>query len=278
MATSREAKTLRKELILQETCREAYFTRMQRIYDSSSQISSPESVDSFICASETIDDIRHDFMKTIHAINSINMELDTNFVPDFNIWSALEDLYCKIRRVRNQLLNSSNDSKPQIKELKPPASKLRLPPIEIPNFHGNVNNWNLFYETFKSTIHNNSDLTNSEKLYYLLGKLKGSAQLVFAGINPTADNYESIWNALVLKYQDKRFLATSILDSIFEMKPLPNPATATQLESFIDKYAASIAALQDLKIPSLCDYIFIYIALKRRPRYIQVLRNVCSRY
>lgn len=76
MASSREAKALRKEIVLQETCREAYFTRLQRMYDSSSTLSSPELIDNFICTSETIDDIRRDFMKTIHDTNSLNMEFN----------------------------------------------------------------------------------------------------------------------------------------------------------------------------------------------------------
>ncbi|XP_049884307.1 uncharacterized protein LOC126379550 [Pectinophora gossypiella] len=109
-------------------------------------------------------------------------------------------------------------------------------------------------------------LSKSEKLYYLLGRLKGPAQLVFSGISPTADNYECIWNALVTKYQDKRFLANVFLDNIFDSKALPNPATASQLETFIDKFAASVAALKQLNIVGLSDYIFIYLALKRLDR------------
>lgn len=106
------------------------------------------------------------------------------------------------------------------------------------------------------------EFTKYEKFYYLLGKLKGKSQLVFSGITPTSDNYETIWNSLVQKYQDKRMLANTFLDQIFELKPIPNPASASQLETFTDKFSAAIAALNELKITDLLDYIFVYLGLR----------------
>ncbi|XP_049874497.1 uncharacterized protein LOC126372693 [Pectinophora gossypiella] len=253
-------KDFRKKIYILESRRDAYYARMQRIYDSRPSISKVESCDLFLSQCETIDDIRKEFMATINDINSLNMELDPEFIPDFNSWSGFEDIYCAIRHTKNVLnRNVKQDEQPR-------SCYAKLPPIEIPDFNGNPAQWSLFYETFKSTVHSNMSLSKSEKLYYLLGRLKGPAQLVFSGISPTADNYECIWNALVTKYQDKRFLANVFLDNIFDSKALPNPATASQLETFIDKFAASVAALKQLNIVGLSDYIFIYLALKRLDR------------
>lgn len=102
--SARAERSLRKELLLHETCLVSYFARMQRIYDSSKAIKDPDARDEFISATETIDEIREQYLNCLHNINSTKMEMDDNFDPDFNSWSAFKDLYCKVRRVKNQLL------------------------------------------------------------------------------------------------------------------------------------------------------------------------------
>ncbi|CAG9136650.1 unnamed protein product [Plutella xylostella] len=50
-------------------------------------------------------------------------------------------------------------------------------------------------------------LTDHEKLHYLLGKLTGKAQAACAGITPSAENYKTLFDTLVNRYEDKRTLA-----------------------------------------------------------------------
>ena len=57
----------------------------------------------------------------------------------------------------------------------------KLPEIKLPEFDGEYSKWVFFKNSFESTIHNQSDLSNIEKHQYLIGVLKGEAKKVIEG-------------------------------------------------------------------------------------------------
>lgn len=118
-------------------------------------------------------------------------------------------MYGQIKRVSRQL----SPPAPEMARAthSPSTSKTRLPPIELPEFNGDLRSWPLFYSSFNNTVHLNLSLSSVDKLYYLLGKLTGKAQSIFAGITPSADNYNIIYQSPINKYEDKRILASSYL-------------------------------------------------------------------
>ncbi|KAI5646527.1 hypothetical protein NE865_01460 [Phthorimaea operculella] len=78
---------------------------------------------------------------------------------------------------------------------------------------------------------------------------------------PTGDNYLTLWNALINKYQDTRALATAYIDQLLKLKKVVNATPAT-LDEFADKYATTIAALKQLKINDLEEFMFLHLGLK----------------
>lgn len=56
-----------------------------------------------------------------------------------------------------------------------PAIEVKLPRIELPTFDGNYEEWTAFYDAFISLIHNNSNLSNVNKMHYLRSSLQGTA-------------------------------------------------------------------------------------------------------
>lgn len=65
---------------------------------------------------------------------------------------------------------------------------------------------------------------------------------------------------MIHKYKDTRALGTTYLNQLFSLKPAGS--SPMQLDKLIDKYAALIAALKQLKIPDLSEFIFVYMGLK----------------
>lgn len=197
------------------------FKRINRLYDLSKNISSFDlrKNESFMTESETIDDIRDKFESYVDRINQINMNLKPGSSPDYACLESFEDLFIHIKRIRNKVnssqspLSHSSNSKTLFEPL-----KIKLPPIALPSFDGKPENWPVFYESFKSNIHNNDQLTDSQRVQYLVGKLTHNALKVTAGIVPTGDTYQFLWNSLVSKYQDKRTLGTHYLNNIFDLK------------------------------------------------------------
>ncbi|KAL0822345.1 hypothetical protein ABMA28_004442 [Loxostege sticticalis] len=119
----------------------------------------------------------------------------------------------------------------------------------------------MFYESFKSNVHENQQLNDSQRVQYLVGRLTNNALRVTAGIVPTGDTYRDIWNSLVKKFQDKRALGTHYINNILDMKACNN--TVNSLDAFIEKYSASIAALKQLDIHDLADFILFHCGLRK---------------
>lgn len=138
----------------------------------------------------------------------------------------------------------------------------RLPQIELPSFSGKIKDWPIFYECFKSLIHDNRSLNNVDKIHYLIGKLSDRALSVCAGIPPIGENYEIIWQALVDQFQDQRSLANNYFQQMLEFKPAPS-ASANSLNDFLEKFDAALNALKKLEFTDLSDYIFSHLALNK---------------
>lgn len=84
---------------------------------------------------------------------------------------------------------------------------------------------------------------------------------VYAGISPCADDM-LILNTLISRHKDRRLLASSYLDQIFDLKPLASVST-NNLQRFPDEFATSLSILRNLKFDNLSDFLFLYIALKK---------------
>lgn len=242
--------------------RDAIFERVNRVYKLALNISSFESRsnEQFMVDSETIDDLHSKFESIIDQINDLVLTGSPDESPDYASLLSFEDLYSRIKRTRNKI-NSVSDVKSSSLPSRPNETRIKLPPVEIPSFDGSTEKWPIFYESFKANIHNNTQLTDSQRVQYLIGKLTHSALKITAGIVPTADTYSILWNSLVNKYQDKRSLGTHYMNNIFDIKACSN--TATSLDTFIEKYSASIAALKQLNITDLSDFILLHCALRK---------------
>ncbi|CAI6356051.1 unnamed protein product [Macrosiphum euphorbiae] len=57
---------------------------------------------------------------------------------------------------------------------------IRLPPINLPQFGGNLDEWYSFKDQFETMVHNNKDINNTEIMYYLKTSLVGQASTVIS--------------------------------------------------------------------------------------------------
>lgn len=56
---------------------------------------------------------------------------------------------------------------------------LKLPPLSISPFNGDIEQWSCFRDTFHALVHSRQDITNIEKFHHLRSALQGpAAQLI----------------------------------------------------------------------------------------------------
>ncbi|XP_045780640.1 uncharacterized protein LOC123877791 [Maniola jurtina] len=246
------------QMLILESKRDAMFARMQRIYDAALQVEIDASkLPNLLCQSGNLDTLRKEFEQTLDSYNAIQLRLNPKNPINYQSWMSFEELFCYVKQVL--ATNSNKESESNMASLsKFPKLKSHLPPIDLISFNGDLTKWPLFYQQFKSMIHDNPNLNNSERVFYLVGKLTDRAAAVCSGLPATAENYNIIWDALIQKYDDPRSLASAYLNQVLQFKPLANN-NDTALDNFINTFDSSVEALKQLKI-DLTDFIFLHLA------------------
>nr|XP_037872500.1 uncharacterized protein LOC119629716 [Bombyx mori] len=220
----------------------AYYSRVQSIYDSITKINE-SNVDVFMSNASTLDMMRTEFIKSLDDLNDLLASNEDATEPNYESMVAFDELFSRIKYKYSELMslrhNTQNTANTVVGENKIETYRQcpKLPRLELCPFNGELQNWPIFYETFKSIIHENQSLSDSEKIQYLIGKLTGNAQLICQGFMPTAENYSVLWQTLVNKYNDKRVLAASYFDTLLNL-PVANDADPISLENYIDKYSS----------------------------------------
>lgn len=240
-----------------------YFELLQSIYDQMLSLDCNNDIDveAFLSSSYTIDSIHKSYTDALEERCVYEATLSEKREPSYKSLLAFEQLYTKIKfkvaelnKIRDQKYCSDSNLKPR--------NNIRIPKLELGTFSGDLEGWSIFYETFRTVIHENPELTDGEKIQYLISCLRGKALNVCSGILPSAQNYTVVWNTLLNKYNDKRLLAASYLDKLMNL-PAVDSNSPTSLEDFIDKFSSIISALHQLQISSLEDLLFIHIGCKK---------------
>nr|CAI5821199.1 unnamed protein product [Callosobruchus analis] len=257
MAEEEDLDNLLQPLIAKK---EMYYSRLQSLYEFSRNISEdPAVLAEFNARLNDIHKYRELFEQCISEINRLNSAYKPRFKPSYQEIQSFDQLYYKILSVAATLANNSGGVRPRDVtnsiSNQPRSVKPRLPKLELFHFDSKLENWPTFFDTFSSLIHDNTDISNTEKFYYLLTAVSGPA------LSLVKNNYLIIWNLLVKKYENKRALATSCLDKLFQFKPLATESAAG-LNLFLQTFQASVKALKILKIDDLSSFLLFYIALR----------------
>lgn len=167
-------------------------------------------------------------------------------------WKSFEDSYFELlseAKSRTQSasiqLNKPNSSQLNQSSIAP----ISLPPIKLPIFSGDYDEWLSFHDSFRSLIHNNPNLTDCQKFHYLKLSLKDSAANVLQSLEGSAENYSIGWELLVERYQNKRFLINKHVTALFNLSKL-NKESRYHLRNIVDDVQKHMRALHALGQPT----------------------------
>lgn len=125
----------------------------------------------------------------------------------------------------SSLLNSTTNSR-----VSQTSNDVKLPRIQIPNFSGEYEDWSAFHDAFISLVDQNNALTNGNKMHYLIGALQGNALKAVNRLKVTDANYQIALQTLVDRFENKRAIITSCLNTFFNQEPLEQNS-ASQLRA-----------------------------------------------
>ena len=83
------------------------------------------------------------------------------------------------------------------------TQNIKLPTLELPTFAGKITDWPTFWDSFKSTVHQNEKMSKIDKFKYLLSLLRDEAKDTVRGFNLTENHYEQAIEQLKERYDDE---------------------------------------------------------------------------
>jgi len=128
-----------------------------------------------------------------------------------------------------------------------PHNHIKLPKLAVPTFNGDVLKWAVFWERFRSIIHDNSKLDNHEKLTYLRQAITDpdAAQLLSTTtISP--GQYDELVDTLQKRYDKKRIIHQHHVLALINCSSVKHD-THKELCAFIDTFSLNIRALENAK-------------------------------
>ncbi|XP_055590935.1 uncharacterized protein LOC129743015 [Uranotaenia lowii] len=162
-----------------------------------------------------------------------------------------EEDYCvvksELRRQLSAIRASTNAAPaPSAAELSGPPSTLarvKLPEINLPFFSGKTKEWVTFRDSFKSLIHSSNQLSNTDKFCYLRSAVTGEALQAIASVDITAANYDIAWSTLEKRYENRKLLVKSYLDSLFSIE-LMRKESYDSLNKLLSEFERNLQMLQ----------------------------------
>ena len=96
---------------------------------------------------------------------------------------------------------------------------MRLPQLQLPRFTGLYTEWMSFIDQFKASVDVNNQLSDSEKMKYLVCLVGDDAKLIASVTIPGA-NYGIAMKLLNERYENKRCLVQPHLKAIWTQPPM----------------------------------------------------------
>jgi len=161
------------------------------------------------------------------------------------------EIRSKIQEIINaEKTNSSTTSNISSSNTAPwTSNRARLPPITIPEFDGNIQNWESYYDCFRSMIHEDTGYPLVQKFYYLRAGLSGTALDLIKSVPMKDANYEVAFQLLKQRYDNKGLVIQSHIRSLLEAPRVENPSSA-ELQALHAHVGTHLAALKALEQPT----------------------------
>lgn len=128
------------------------------------------------------------------------------------------------------------------------VQRARLPPVDLPKFDGNIQEWESFYGFYKALVHEDDRYPAVQKFSYLRSSLSGQALDIVKGIPMTEANYEAALGKLKRRYDNRSLVIQSHIRAILDL-PQVQTSSARELQALQSKLSAHVASLKELNQP-----------------------------
>lgn len=225
--------------------------------------------------------IRIDDLKQIHTdFQEVQFAIDELYIDDEERESYREDnhslefgkdyydLLASMIKVVNSVSTSAqpstsstiqpSSSAKEQPSFQPQQLSLKLPDISLPEFNGNIEDWETFKQGFRSLVHNDARLGSIQKFHYLKGALKNSkATDLISSLELSADNYNVAWSLLQERFEDNTSLVFRHLQCLFDMNKVDTKSPVAT-RALLDNIAKHVRGLKQSEV-EIPDVLLIFL-------------------
>ena len=146
---------------------------------------------------------------------------------------------------------------------------VKLPTLDIPKYGGDPLTWREFWDSFRSTIHENDRLSNIQKFKYLKQYLKDEALDLAEGYPLSNDTYQQVVDVLTERFGDEELSIFAHLDAMHSLPKATNDLD--DIRKVLDKCEMHIRCLSALgKGEESYGWFYTPLLLSKMPPYIRV--------
>ena len=128
-----------------------------------------------------------------------------------------------------------------------PTTTVKLPKLVMKKFNGDFTKWATFWDSFESSVHNNSSLSDVDKFNYLNAQLEGHAPEAIAGLKLTSANYGEATAILKKRFGNKQLIITRHMDALLNTDAVEKSIQAGRCFVCLRKYHRSCECRSTMK-------------------------------
>ncbi|OXA41905.1 uncharacterized protein LOC110859593 [Folsomia candida] len=175
-------------------------------------------------------------------------DLDPHSTEYESLLDRAVDLMDKLTVIQKSFIPATKATPPPTLTLATIKADIQLPRLNLPTFDGKIEEWTSFRDLFRTAIHDNVHLSDSQRLAYLKAQLKGEAARQVQSLVISDANYAIAAKLLEDRYQNDRQLLFTLLKRFTQQQPI-GLATASSLRQLIDGSKECIRSLEVLAQP-----------------------------
>jgi hypothetical protein len=183
-----------------------------------------------------LEQFKERLVEFIRKSNSVDKESDSTF-QIVKLQNEMKNIF------ESQLKQHQEIIEIQTKKEKDNSSPVKLPKLDIILFNGDKMQWNEFWDSFESTVHNNKKLSSIEKFNYLKSKLQGDAK--YSGLNLSNENYDVAVKTLKERFGNVQDVIDMHYNQMINLRPPINKTVSLRI--FLDKLIKHLRSLEVLK-------------------------------
>ena len=194
-------------------------------------------------------------------VEDVDLENEVDAASDYST-----DVRKLLKQMRRRLEETSLDASVQSASTANPtmsSAKLKLPTMQLANFDGNYLEWTSFRDIFESSVHNNTNLSDSQKLHYLKTALKGNAARLLSSITVTDANYAIARDILNDRFQNKRALVKAHIEAMMSIPKghQENVRILRNVQEILDQNRRALEN-QGVNVKE-CDFLLLHLVTEK---------------